>query len=224
MSPEGLGNDHDMVGRGLTFKASEWVLGWYRGGAEQGRESNDGPFSTVAVTDWYVDPDAPGGLGGLIYEAGLGSRHRDAPGEVAMRIECILADMPAPENRVRLVRDCDRLGLPRVALDYTPQPKDQARLEHTLRRAEAVLAAAGCTLVRRSGKDYRLGGTHLHGTCRAGEDPQTSVVDAESRVHAIDNLWVIDGAFMPFPGGVNPTLTIQAHALRSARKLAGHLG
>ena len=49
-------------------------------------------------------------------------------------------------------------------------------------------------------------------------------MDFESRVHELDNLWVIDGSFMPFPGGVNPTLTIQAHALRAARKLVGHLG
>jgi choline dehydrogenase-like flavoprotein len=158
----------------------------------------------------------------LIYEAGLGSRHRAGAGQVDARIECILADLPARDNRVRLVREHDALGLPRVALDYAPQPKDQARLEHMIARAEAVLRAGGCKLVRRSGKDYRLGGTHLHGTCRGGEDPKTSVTNAESRVHEIDNLWVIDGAFMPFPGGVNPTLTIQAHALRAAKKLVGH--
>jgi choline dehydrogenase-like flavoprotein len=223
-SPHGLGNDHDMVGRGLSLKASEWLLGWHNATGDPGVSSNNGPFSTVSITDWYLDPSAPGGLGGLIYEAGVGSAHRSAPGELGARIECILADIPTRDNRVRLVRDQDAFGLPRVALDYTPHPKDQARLEHMIARAEAVLRAAGCTLIRRYRKDYRLGVTHLHGTCRAGNDPKTSVVDGESRVHEIDNLWVIDGAFMPFPGGVNPTLTIQAHALRASRKLAGHMG
>jgi paromamine 6'-oxidase/6'''-hydroxyneomycin C oxidase/2'-deamino-2'-hydroxyparomamine 6'-oxidase len=52
-----------------------------------------------------------------------------------------------------------------------------------------------------------------------GTDPQTSVTDPSGRVHGIENLTVADGGLLPFPGGVNPTLTIQAVALRTARQL-----
>jgi paromamine 6'-oxidase/6'''-hydroxyneomycin C oxidase/2'-deamino-2'-hydroxyparomamine 6'-oxidase len=224
-SPSGLGNEADLVGRGLCFKASEWVEGWHEDPATPDRAlvTNRGPFSTVSFTDYYQDAAAPGGLGGLIYEAGLGAPHRVRAADVPMRIEAILADMPSRENRVLLARDEGPSGLPRTVMDYTPHPRDRARLEHMVERCEALLRAAGCKALRRSGKDFRLGGGHLHGTCRGGDDPATSVVDPWSRVHTADNLYVIDGAFMPYPGGVNPTLTIQAHALRCARHLAAQL-
>lgn len=218
LSPGGLGNDRDMVGRGLCFKISEWVDGFVDAAAEP--TSNDGPFSTLSLTDHYLDPAAPAGLGGLIYEARYGHRfalHRGLP----VRIECILADQPARDNRVTLSRELDRHGLPRIVMDYTPHPADLARLEHMVERCKELLTASGCRLVRREGKAPHFGGTHLHGACRAGDDPATSVVDPWGRVHDFENLYVVDGGFMPYPGGVNPTLTIQANALRCARRLAG---
>jgi hypothetical protein len=36
-------------------------------------------------------------------------------------------------------------------------------------------------------------GQHQAGTCRMGNDPKTSVTDSWGRVHAHDNLYVIDG-------------------------------
>ena len=63
---------------------------------------------------------------------------------------------------------------------------------------------------------------------RAGEDPRTSVVDRDGRLHSLDNVYVADGSYMPYPGGLNPTLTIQANALRIALLIAheatGHAG
>ncbi|MBK7579789.1 MAG: GMC family oxidoreductase [Myxococcales bacterium] len=217
LSPSGLGNDTDMVGRGLCFKISEWVDGFVDAGPDAA--NNDGPFSTFALTDHYLDAAAPSGLGGLIYEASFGHRfslHRGLP----VRVECILADHPARDNRVLLSRDLDAHGLPRIIMDYTPHPTDLARREHMVDRSMELLRAAGCRLLRREGKAPHFGGTHLHGGCRAGSDPATSVVDGWGRVHGLDNLFVIDGGFMPYPGGVNPTLTIQANALRAARNLA----
>ena len=35
---------------------------------------------------------------------------------------------------------------------------------------------------------------HLHGTARMGDDPRTSVVDADCRSWDIRNLWICDGS------------------------------
>jgi choline dehydrogenase-like flavoprotein len=69
-----------------------------------------------------------------------------------------------------------------------------------------------------------VGGTSaylVHGTCRAGSDPRTSVVDPFCRVHALQNLYVVDGSFMPTSGGASTTLTIAANALRTAERILG---
>jgi choline dehydrogenase-like flavoprotein len=64
---------------------------------------------------------------------------------------------------------------------------------------------------------------HACGTCRFGDDPQQSVLDASNRAHDIDNLYVVDSSFFPSSGGVNPSLTIAANALRVAALLNARL-
>ena len=64
---------------------------------------------------------------------------------------------------------------------------------------------------------------HVCGTCRFGDDPDTSVLDRENRVHDLDNLFVVDASFMPSSGGTNPSLTIAANALRVAESMHASL-
>ena len=54
------------------------------------------------------------------------------------------------------------------------------------------------------------------GTARMGEDPSRSVVDNYGQAHDVDNLFIVDGSVFVTGGGVNPTPTIQALALRTA--------
>lgn len=58
------------------------------------------------------------------------------------------------------------------------------------------------------------GGQHQAGTCRMGNDPQTSVTNAYGRVHDIENLFIADGSLHVTNGGFNPALTIMALAFR----------
>jgi choline dehydrogenase-like flavoprotein len=60
---------------------------------------------------------------------------------------------------------------------------------------------------------------HVCGTCRFGDDPRTSVLDRDNRVHELDNVSVVDASFFPSSGGTNPALTVAANALRVADKL-----
>lgn len=47
-----------------------------------------------------------------------------------------------------------------------------------------------------------------------GNDPATSVVDAQGKVHGMQNLYVGDGSVLPRASRVNPALTIYAWGLR----------
>jgi choline dehydrogenase-like flavoprotein len=52
-----------------------------------------------------------------------------------------------------------------------------------------------------------------------GDNPDTSVVDADCRSWDIPNLWICDGSVFPTVGGANPSLTIQAIACRTADRI-----
>jgi choline dehydrogenase-like flavoprotein len=229
--PAGLGNTHDLVGRGLCFKLSEYAVGYrYTGsgddpaGPPRSEVMGLGPFSTCAVTDLYERPDAPGGLGGIVYEARPERPFRLRTGEQLVRVEALVPDEPQPTNRVRLGTGTDAHGVPDVVMDYQAHPRDLARLEFMMRQSERMLAAAGCEVVVREPSGWALGSSHLHGTARMGTDPATSVTDADGRLHDTDNVFVGDGAVLPFPSGANPTLTIQAVALRTAHRMVSEAG
>ena len=57
------------------------------------------------------------------------------------------------------------------------------------------------------------------GGCRFGNNPATSVLDKNCKVHDVDNLYVSDGSFMPSGGSVPYTWTIYANAFRVADKI-----
>jgi len=59
-------------------------------------------------------------------------------------------------------------------------------------------------------------GLHLMGGCAMGTDPQTSVVDARSRLHGHDGITIADSSVFPDAPGINPSLTIMALSIRAA--------
>lgn len=62
--------------------------------------------------------------------------------------------------------------------------------------------------------------SHEVGTCRMGTDPKTSVLNSYCQSHEIKNLFVVDGSCFTTFSEKNPTLTIAALAIRSARHIA----
>jgi choline dehydrogenase-like flavoprotein len=67
--------------------------------------------------------------------------------------------------------------------------------------------------------DVPPGSRHLMGTLRMGADPAASVCDGVGKFHDLDNLYCADGGVFVTSSGYNPTLTIQALALRTAGNL-----
>ena len=117
----------------------------------------------------------------------------------------------------------DKYGLPVAAISIVRHPTDFKMTRFLVERGEEILQAMNPESVERlgdNGETLILQG----GTCRFGKDPATSVLDKDCRAHEVDNLYVVDGSFMPSIGAVNPTLTIIANALRVGDHIAGRLG
>ena len=65
---------------------------------------------------------------------------------------------------------------------------------------------------------------HQTGTCSTGNDPETSVVDGRGQVHGIEGLFVADASALPTAPGVNPMVSIEAYAHRTAEYIAEAAG
>ena len=52
-----------------------------------------------------------------------------------------------------------------------------------------------------------------------GDDPASSVVDADGCTHDVPNLYVYDGSVFPTSAGVNPAATVAAVSLRFTERL-----
>jgi len=122
--------------------------------------------------------------------------------------------LPNPDNRITLAEETDDNGLPVARVTFSYGDNDRALIAAMRDDGTRVMEAAGATRLL-----LNNGNHHLLGTCRMGADPQTSVVDSDCRSHDVDNLWICDGSVFPTIGAVNPSLTIQALATRTARRL-----
>lgn len=131
--------------------------------------------------------------------------------------------LPSPSNRVVLTPERDRWGLHRPSAHCAIDAKDFQNVERTLRVFGETLIRLGQGRVRvNNDRIYRqaAGEGHTLGTTRMGDNPSSSVVDSDCRVHGYDNLFVAGSSVFPSGGYANPTLTIVALALRLAETLA----
>jgi len=120
----------------------------------------------------------------------------------------------------------DEWGLPTVTFDAAFGENEMAMRKDMQEQAVKMLTEAGFEDV--NGYDNRdnmaMGlGIHEMGTARMGRDPKTSVLNGNNQVHACDNVYVTDGAFMTSSGCQNPSLTYMAFTARAANHAAAAL-
>jgi choline dehydrogenase-like flavoprotein len=87
---------------------------------------------------------------------------------------------------------------------------------------EAFIAAVRRIPFRAGG--YKLFSAHQMGSCRMGEDPQTSVAGPWGELHDAKGVWIGDGSAFPTSSGTNPMVSIMALAHRTAEAIAEDAG
>ena len=65
--------------------------------------------------------------------------------------------------------------------------------------------------------------SHHIGTTRMGNDSKSSVIDSNSKVHNIENLYIAGASVFPTSGCVNPTYTIVALSIRLAEHIKNNI-
>jgi len=127
---------------------------------------------------------------------------------------------PDPDNRITLDPERDALGMPVAHIHWKKGRETleaMARGRTVIKRALDGTGLGTVDLERGSdfmsathpqGTAHNIGGTRMH------EDPSRGVVDANCKVHGIDNLFVASSSVFPTGSHANPTLTIVALSVR----------
>jgi choline dehydrogenase-like flavoprotein len=133
--------------------------------------------------------------------------------------------LPSRDNRVTLAAESpDPDGIPRPRLQFKLDQYALDGLSAAVRLHKLVferLGVIGQPQLQADGPYWGSG--HPMGTTRMGTSPGDSVVDPSGRAHMARNLYIAGSSVFPTAAVANPTLTIAALALRTAREIASDL-
>jgi choline dehydrogenase-like flavoprotein len=225
--PTGIGNRYDWVGRNFQGHAYTGAFGLF----EEDIFDDIGPGATIAISDFSHHNTGIIGGGILANEftrlpyffTGIrppgsptwGKAHKEFQRKYFRRnVQVVgpIQEMPVFDSRVQVDPSIkDFWGIPVVRLSGHRHPKDVEGCEFLSGKAEMILKETGASSTWQSvGGKGLSGGQHQAGTCRMGNDEQTSVTDRYGRIHETPNVFVADASLHVTNGGFNPALTIMA--------------
>jgi glucose dehydrogenase len=244
-----LGNQSDQVGRNLMDHLAEEVTGLFpepvfpfRGPQSTASIEvfRDGPFRkicgafrmTIGNDAWGRKEHPFKSLENLMVDEKGGIRFGKALHSVLedritrmVRIGYSTEMLPSKDNRVTLSDEKDAFDIvrPKVAFKVDDYSKKALAYGYSVAKrifdqmkGEEEVDPIAPTL------DYN-GAGHIMGTCKMGNNPNTSVVDANGRSHEHKNLYVVGSSVFVTGATANPTLMIAALTLRTADAIRASL-
>jgi hypothetical protein len=139
--------------------------------------------------------------------------------------------LPNSDSCVNLLDDLDPLGMRKASLNWRLSNKDRYSFVEIAKLAKLHFEKEdGVELelhdwINDDTKDWtkyiNTGGHYGHhmGTTKMGWSASDSVVDQNSKVHSMDNLYILGSSVFPTFGFANPTLTIVALSIKLANFL-----
>jgi gluconate 2-dehydrogenase alpha chain len=245
---DGLGNDRGQVGKHFMTKMWADVYGYF---PDTIFNKHTGPAAQMWSLDDFIAADFDSASHGFVGGATPNVENQQLPIQISR--EGLPPDVPSWGKgykdhlrewqhvcAVRLqpeslsyetdfldldpyYRDRSGLGLPLVRITCDLRENERRLADWMEAKGEEILVAMGATKTWRGPRFRGVCSSHDLGGCRMGEDPATSVVDPELRVHDTPGLYVFSGAVFPTCPGVNPTLTMWALCYRAAERLVERL-
>ncbi len=241
--PNGLANERDLVGRFLSGHITAGATGYLKQLIGRDTFTGDGATDHAYIPRFNHLRDRGGDkrdyVGGWGMQmnyttwrwphhaksvAGFGSAYKQRVRELQPAMFQIGAWGKVEhraENRVTVdPKKVDKFGIPIPIVQFNWGEND-LKLYKEMRDSVAE-ALDACEVEMTINRDDRPGGfaSHEVGTCRMGRSAKTSVLNAYCQSHEIRNLFVVDGSCFTTFSEKNPTLTIAALAVRSARHIA----
>jgi len=246
--PEGLGNSTGQLGKHFMAKMFSDINGFFPSTIFN---RHTGPAAQSMIVDDFVAETFDSGSHGFVGGATLSAENSGLPLATArttvppeMRrwgsgfkeflrewqhlgsIRIQPDALPYQENYFDLDprhRDRSGLGLPVVRLTYDLRPNEDRLAAWMEEKSEEILTAMGAEMTWCGPRFTGVCSSHDLGGLRMGEDPATSVLSPELRVHDTPGLYAFTGGAFPSCPGINPTLTMLAVACRAADRLVERL-
>jgi choline dehydrogenase-like flavoprotein len=231
--PNGLGNSSGLVGKNLMRHFVDLFVFSIRGMSDDKEYS----YKELTFNDWYITTSNKLGniqaFGAMLplpyiveffigkftnYSSSISPKLINAVVRLIQPVfnmlfrdkqmyASIVEDLPYENNRVYLDDQT-------MCINYEVHDSDLKRIQEMRSLVKSTFAPLGVKLIKQAENNNNL--AHVVGTCRFGTDPKKSVLDPNNKMHDLQNVYVVDGSFFPTSGGVNPSLTIAANALRVA--------
>ena len=168
------------------------------------------------------------GWGHEVAEAQFGPKYKEQaskPGGWRLGMTAFGECLPYEDNRMTLNTELkDIFGQSTLTLDVEWKENEYAMRKDMTSAAAEMLEASGFKNVYEFDNNGNPGlGIHEMGTARMGKNPKTSVLNKWNQIHAVNNVFVTDGAMMTSSGCQNPSLTYMAFSARAANYAADQL-
>lgn len=231
----GIGNDHDLVGRFIVSHSFLRVKGSTTTNPEHWVQEYDFPtlmsrtydseaFQKEGKIFLFKNRVLPNiDVAQLMIDGRSQQEIRNIlAGPMEMELQAFYEEKGAYENRVVARPGTNRFGLPLTEIRYKRNTTFPERATKRLNLMQAVLEKMNYSIAYAMWDDP--GGHHATSTCRMAETPEEGVTDRNMKVWGTDNLYVCSNAAFPTCTAVNPTLTLTAMSMRLGDHLISEAG
>jgi choline dehydrogenase-like flavoprotein len=233
--PNGLGNDHGLLGKHIAFHNYRATIHAEYDGFPEFTTQGAKPTSHYVPRFRNVYKQETDFLRG--YAAGFGAQpvretNREGFGDQLksnllktkenglwnVNSHMMGETLPKETNRVSLDADVkDAWGIPQLNIDVDYDENDEKMIQDFFEQFTEMFSKAGFTNIRTNDNQRRPGNDiHEMGGVRMGKDPKTSLLNKWNQLHNCKNVFITDGACMTSTSTQNPSLTFMAISARAA--------
>ena len=232
--PNGLGNDHDILGKYVAFHNYRASVGAEMPGFEDKYYSGRNPTEPIIANYRNLHTQDTDYVGGFTTFMGA-SRRKGDPNKIeetcGAELKNVMAKpggwttymymqgetIPKATNHVRLsATEKDQWGIPLIITSVDYDDNDEKMIKDFLTQSAEMMEKAGCKNINTHDSRQAPGlDIHEMGGCRMGLDPKTSMLNAHNQLHNCKNVFVTDGACMTSTGNQSPSILYMALTARA---------
>ncbi|MCB0712220.1 MAG: GMC family oxidoreductase [Ignavibacteriae bacterium] len=228
----GIGNDHDLVGRNII--THPWITFETTLDRNPLHLQPEMAFPTLVSRHYDSEEEQANGKYVLInppstpvinlaqaMQDGKTRKEIDemVSGKTTIQFNAMFEIFSHHDYQVTNLNRISHLGMIESLLNFNVNPTITNQMKAVEATATEVFKAMGATGPVTT--DASWGAHHATCTTRMSDSPELGVVDANLKIHGVDNVYVCSNASFSTLSAVNPTLTLVALSLRLGDRLIG---